>query len=138
MTPPAEATSSAAPRWARWGLPLALGLALLLRPLVGSRSRNAGATSPFLGHGIGIALMAGFPVAFTLAGTSLLFALISSLLGVFDLAFLAAFPQRVFAVMRNDVLIAVPLFIFMGVCLERSGVARRRRGVTRTEGKNRQ
>jgi tripartite ATP-independent transporter DctM subunit len=69
------------------------------------------------------ALMAGFPVAFTLAGTGLLFGLIGQGLGVFDFAFIAAFPQRIYGTMTNEVLIAVPLFIFMGVMLERSKVA---------------
>ncbi len=68
-------------------------------------------------------LLAGFPVAFTLAGTALLFAGIGHFLGVFDPVFLTAFPQRVFGMMTNDVLVAVPLFVFMGVMLERSRVA---------------
>ncbi len=68
-------------------------------------------------------LLAGFPVAFTLGGTALLFALIGLGLGVLDFGFLSAVPQRVFGVMTNEVLIAVPLFVFMGVTLERSKVA---------------
>ncbi|MEQ9042650.1 MAG: TRAP transporter large permease subunit [Alphaproteobacteria bacterium] len=68
-------------------------------------------------------LIAGFPVAFTLAGTALLFAGIGYLLGAFDPVFLVAFPQRIFGTMTNDVLVAVPLFVFMGVMLERSRVA---------------
>lgn len=68
-------------------------------------------------------LMAGFPVAFTLAGTALLFGLIGFALGLFDLSFLGLFPQRIFGTMTNEVLIAVPLFIFMGVMLEKSKVA---------------
>ena len=68
-------------------------------------------------------LMTGFPVAFTLAGVAVLFALGGVILGAFDLALLAAFPQRVFAVMSSEVLVAVPLFVFMGVMLERSRVA---------------
>ncbi|MDX1604678.1 MAG: TRAP transporter large permease subunit [Candidatus Competibacterales bacterium] len=68
-------------------------------------------------------LLLGFPVAFTLAGSSLLFALLGTVLGVFDPAFLTAFPQRIFAIMTNEVLVAVPLFVFMGVMLERSRVA---------------
>ena len=69
------------------------------------------------------AILIGFPVAFTLAGVSLAFALIGHSLGVFNLAILGAFPQRIFGVMTNQVLISVPLFIFMGVMLERSKVA---------------
>ena len=68
-------------------------------------------------------LLAGFPVAFTLAGSALLFAMFGAVLGVFDLAFISAFPQRIFSVMTNEVLVAVPLFVFMGVMLERSKVA---------------
>ena len=68
-------------------------------------------------------LMAGFPVAFTLAGTALVFGLIGFALGVFDLSFLGLFPQRIFGTMTNEVLIAVPLFVFMGVMLEKSKVA---------------
>lgn len=70
-----------------------------------------------------IVLMAGYPVAFTLGGVSLAFAALGHFAGVFDLAFLGAFPQRVFGVMTNTVLLAIPLFIFMGVMLERSRVA---------------
>lgn len=68
-------------------------------------------------------LMLGFPVAFTLAGTALLFGLLGMALGVFDFAFLRALAQRIFGVMTNEVLIAVPLFVFMGVVLEKSRVA---------------
>lgn len=69
------------------------------------------------------ALLSGFPVAFALGGTAFLFALIAHALGVFDLSFLQALPQRIYGIMRNDVLIAIPLFVFMGVVLERSKVA---------------
>ena len=68
-------------------------------------------------------LMAGYPVAFTLGGVSLAFALLASVVGMFELNFLAALPQRVFGVMTNSVLLAIPLFIFMGVMLERSRIA---------------
>ena len=64
--------------------------------------------------------MAGYPVALTLAGTSFLFALIGAIFGIFDMAFLEAFPNRLFGIMENTTLIAVPLFIFMGVMLEKS------------------
>ena len=69
------------------------------------------------------ALLAGFPVAFTLAGVSLLFAGIGWLTGTFDPSFLEAYPNRLFGVMGNETLVAVPLFIFMGVMLERSSIA---------------
>ncbi len=68
-------------------------------------------------------LLTGFPVAFVLAGTSAAFAFIGYGLGVFDLGFLSAFPQRIFQTMSSEVLVAVPLFVFMGVMLERSKVA---------------
>jgi TRAP-type mannitol/chloroaromatic compound transport system permease large subunit len=64
-----------------------------------------------------------FPVAFTLAGVSIIFALITSFFGVFDLFLLETLPNRIFGVMTNSTLIAVPLFIFMGVLLEKSKVA---------------
>lgn len=68
-------------------------------------------------------LMAGFPVAFTLGGVSLLFGLLGNMLGVFDLSFFGFIPNRIFGIMTNEVLLAVPLFVFMGVMLERSKVA---------------
>ena len=68
-------------------------------------------------------LLSGFPVAFCLAGTALLFAGIGILSGHFDTAFLAAIPERIFGIMVNETLIAVPLFVFMGVVLERSKIA---------------
>jgi len=68
-------------------------------------------------------LMLGFPVAFTLAGTSLIFALFGYYLDVFDEDFLFALPNRLFGIMTNETLIAVPLFVFMGVMLEKSKVA---------------
>jgi tripartite ATP-independent transporter DctM subunit len=69
------------------------------------------------------ALLSGYPVAFALGGTAFFFALLAHLLGVFDLAFLQALPQRIYGIMTNEVLIAIPLFIYMGVMLERSKVA---------------
>jgi tripartite ATP-independent transporter DctM subunit len=71
----------------------------------------------------GLSLLAGFPVAFTLAGVALLFALIGVMTGMFDAAFLSAFPSRIFGIMSNETLIAVPVFVFMGVMLERSKLA---------------
>lgn len=68
-------------------------------------------------------LMLGFPVAFTLAGTSLIFGLVGSWLGVFDPSNLGALALKYIGYMTNEVLVAVPLFIFMGVMLERSGIA---------------
>jgi tripartite ATP-independent transporter DctM subunit len=67
-----------------------------------------------------LVLMAGYPVALTLSGTALLFALLGSAAGHFDMAFLLALPNRLFGTIENTTLIAVPLFIFMGVMLEKS------------------
>ena len=68
-------------------------------------------------------LLTGFPVAFTLAGVALLFALGGTLTGAFDSHYLSAMPSRLFGVMTNETLVAVPLFVFMGVMLERSRLA---------------
>ena len=67
-----------------------------------------------------LVLMAGYPVALSLAGTALLFALAGAVTGHFDMAFLMALPNRLFGTIENTTLIAVPLFIFMGVMLEKS------------------
>jgi tripartite ATP-independent transporter DctM subunit len=69
------------------------------------------------------ALMAGYPVALTLAGVSLIVGVIGHLLGAMDFGILGALPQRIFGVITNEVLLAVPLFVFMGVMLERAGIA---------------
>lgn len=70
-----------------------------------------------------VVLLLGYPVAFTLAGTSLLFAFGGTLFGVFDDALLNALPSRLFGTLTNQTLLAVPLFVFMGVMLEKSKVA---------------
>ncbi|MDH3790611.1 MAG: TRAP transporter large permease subunit [Rhodospirillales bacterium] len=68
-------------------------------------------------------LILGYPVALTLAGSGLLFAFTGWLFGVFDLSLLGGLPSRYFGVMVNELLVAVPLFVFMGVMLERSKIA---------------
>lgn len=68
-------------------------------------------------------LMLGYPIAFTLPGTALLFALIGWSFGAFDLSYFNALPLRYWGIVTNDVLIAVPLFVMMGVTLERSRIA---------------
>ncbi len=68
-------------------------------------------------------LLLGFPVAFTLAGVSLLFGLAGMWFGVFDPSNFGSLPNRYIGYMTNEVLVAVPLFIFMGVMLERSKIA---------------
>lgn len=70
-----------------------------------------------------ILLLSGYPVAFVLAGTALLFAGAGTFFGVFDSAFLEAFPNRLSGIMMNTSLIAVPLFVFMGLMLQRSRIA---------------
>src|ERR1700761_8999524 len=68
-------------------------------------------------------LLLGYPVAFSLAANGLLFALIGIELGLFRPDFLQALPERVYGVMNNDTLLAIPFFTFMGLVLERSGMA---------------
>lgn len=70
-----------------------------------------------------ILLMSGYPVAFVLMGASLLFAWIGILLGHFDASFLETVPNRLFGIMGNEILIAVPLFVFMGITLQKSRLA---------------
>ena len=70
-----------------------------------------------------LVLMLGFPVAFTLAGTALLFAFGGVYFGVFEEVMLRALPNRLFGIINNETLIAVPLFVFMGSMLERARVA---------------
>jgi TRAP-type mannitol/chloroaromatic compound transport system permease large subunit len=68
-------------------------------------------------------LLLGYPVAFALAANGLIFALIGIELGLFRPDFIQALPERVFGVMNNDTLLAIPFFTFMGLVLERSGMA---------------
>jgi tripartite ATP-independent transporter DctM subunit len=70
-----------------------------------------------------LALLAGFPVAFTLSGTALTFAALGTVTGSFNDALLSSLPNRVFGIMGNETLVAVPLFVFMGVTLERARIA---------------
>jgi tripartite ATP-independent transporter DctM subunit len=79
--------------------------------------------SLFMFLAVCLLLMLGYPVAFTLAGTALAFAAGGILGGVFDPSFLTALPGRIFGTVGNTTLIAVPLFILMGVVLEKSRVA---------------
>ena len=68
-------------------------------------------------------LLLGFPVAFTLGGVSLIFAGLGSIFGIFDLYLLETIPNRLFGIMTNSTLVAVPLFVYMGVILEKSKIA---------------
>ena len=70
-----------------------------------------------------LVLLAGFPVAFTLGGTALIFAGSGIIGGTFNEALLLGLPNRVFGIMTNETLVAVPLFVFMGVTLERARIA---------------
>ena len=68
-------------------------------------------------------IFTGYPVAFALGGTALIFALVASLFGAFDPFLLYALPERTFGTMSNQVLLAVPFFIFMGTVLQKSKLA---------------
>lgn len=70
-----------------------------------------------------LVLLLGYPVAFTLAGASLAFAGLGVMLNVFDWSFVQAMPNRLFGIMNNQTLLAVPLFVFMGMVLQKSQVA---------------
>jgi tripartite ATP-independent transporter DctM subunit len=77
----------------------------------------------FLFVAVILVLLAGFPVAFTLGGTALIFAAIGVISGDFTEALLSGLPNRIFGIMGNETLVAVPLFVFMGVTLERARIA---------------
>ena len=68
-------------------------------------------------------IFTGYPVAFALGGVALIFGAVGLLLGEFSFAFIGAMPQRIFGIMANYTLLAVPFFIFMGVVLEKSKLA---------------
>ena len=70
-----------------------------------------------------IILLSGIPVAFVLSGSALLFSLIGIMLGIFDYSYLLAIPNRILGIMSNQNLLAVPLFIFMGLVLEKTKIA---------------
>ena len=70
-------------------------------------------------------LLIGFPVAFSLAGTALIFGVVGWLLGVYDPSNYGSVIGRYIGLMTSETLVAVPLFVFMGVMLERSGIAER-------------
>ena len=71
-----------------------------------------------------LVLVAGYPVAATLAGVGLLFAFIGIIFGIFDATILGFIPSRVFGIVTNQTLIAVPLFVLMGITLERTEIAK--------------
>jgi len=79
--------------------------------------------APIMFASLVLFLLLGYPVAFSLAANGLLFGLIGIELGLFRPDFLQALPERVYGVMSNDTLLAIPFFTFMGLILERSGMA---------------
>ncbi|MFN8793585.1 MAG: TRAP transporter large permease subunit [Betaproteobacteria bacterium] len=78
---------------------------------------------PILFGGLLVLLLTGFPVAFALAATGLGFGFIGLELGLFPATIFQALPLRIFGIMQNDTLLAIPFFTFMGIILERSGMA---------------
>lgn len=79
--------------------------------------------APIMFGALVVFLLLGYPVAFALAANGLVFALLGIALGLFPTNFLQALPERVYGIMTNDTLLAVPFFTFMGLILERSGMA---------------
>src|SRR3990167_1195042 len=79
--------------------------------------------APFMFAGLVLFLLLGYPVAFALAANGLLFAVIGIQSGLFDFSLLQALPERVYGIVANPTLLAIPFFTFMGLVLERSGMA---------------
>ncbi|HAX89544.1 MAG TPA: C4-dicarboxylate ABC transporter [Cyanobacteria bacterium UBA11370] len=80
---------------------------------------------PVMFAGALVFLSMGYPVAFSLGGVAIAFGILGVILGVFDPIFLTAMPQRIFGIMANYTLLAIPYFIFLGAMLEKSGIAER-------------
>ncbi|NDJ22403.1 TRAP transporter large permease subunit [Nostoc sp. B(2019)] len=80
---------------------------------------------PLMFAGALVLLSLGYPVAFSLGGVAIAFGILGIGLGIFDPVFLTAMPQRIFGIMANYTLLAIPYFIFMGAMLEKSGIAER-------------
>src|SRR5438876_3645806 len=79
--------------------------------------------APLMFAALVVFLLVGYPVAFSLAANGLLFGVLAIELGLLKPELLQALPERVFGIMRNDTLLAIPFFTFMGLILERSGMA---------------
>ena len=79
--------------------------------------------APIMFVALVVFLLLGYPAAFSLGAVGLIFALIGIELGQFAPDFLQALPERIYGVMSNDTLLAIPFFTFMGLVLERSGMA---------------
>ncbi len=82
-----------------------------------------GLTAPLMFVGLILFMLLGFPVAFSLAALGLFFGMVAIEIGYFTVSFLQALPYRIFGIMSNELLLAIPFFTFMGVILERSGLA---------------
>lgn len=79
--------------------------------------------APLMFASLVIVLLIGYPVAFSLAAIGLLYGVVGIELGMFQPSFLQALPGRIYGIVRNDTLLAIPFFTFMGLILERSGMA---------------
>src|SRR5437016_9382044 len=79
--------------------------------------------APIMFMALVVFLLLGYPVAFSLGAVGLIFGFIGIEVGLFRPDFLQALPERIFGIMNNDVLLAIPFFTFMGLILERSGMA---------------
>src|ERR671916_2989737 len=79
--------------------------------------------APLMFGALVVLLLLGYPVAFSLAANGIFFALLGIQMGLLQPELLQALPERVFGIMRNDTLLAIPFFTFMGLILERSGMA---------------
>src|SRR6187397_464359 len=79
--------------------------------------------APIMFMALVVFLLLGYPVAFSLGAVGLIFGLIGIEVGLFRPDFLQALPERIYGIMNNDVLLAIPFFTFMGLILERSGMA---------------
>src|SRR5450830_1008284 len=79
--------------------------------------------APIMFASLVVVLLLGYPAAFSLGAVGLIFAFVGIQLGEFRPDFLQALPERVYGVMNNDTLLAIPFFTFMGLVLERSGMA---------------
>ncbi|MGA9033115.1 MAG: TRAP transporter large permease subunit, partial [Sulfuricaulis sp.] len=79
--------------------------------------------APLMFAALVVILLLGYPVAFALAANGLMFAFIGIQSGFFDLSLLQALPERVYGIVSNQTLLAIPFFTFMGLVLERSGMA---------------
>ena len=87
--------------------------------------------APLMFGALVVFLLFGYPVAFALAANGIVFGLIGIELGLLTPALFQALPERIFGIMANDTLLAIPFFTFMGLILERSGMAPNSEGCSR-------